>query len=321
MKLKTVLVLIITTLVFFSCDNSTRVDVSGIKIDSKLIRFDSLFYTSDSTNLITLKGKYPLMFPKIYSNTVWLNKISDAEEQEVYRKTTETFGDFKKEYDEILSLLKHIKYYFPKFKIPDVYTIISGFDYEYPVLYTGERIFISLDMYLGQEEGENVGFPSYLAVNMRSERIKVDVAIAILKTIIATSPFSKSLLSEMIYNGKIMYLTKKIIPNVKDELIIGYTKEQIEWCENNEFNIWTFLISNKYIYSKDVKLIQRFIDVAPFTKFFLELDRESPGRVGVWLGWQIVNSYMHENNISVDELVRNTNTKEIFSKSGYKPSK
>ena len=30
-------------------------------------------------------------------------------------------------------------------------------------------------------------------------------------------------------------------------------------------------------------LIQRFIDPAPFSKFYLEIDNQSPGRIGVWM--------------------------------------
>jgi hypothetical protein len=29
-----------------------------------------------------------------------------------------------------------------------------------------------------------------------------------------------------------------------------------------------------------------------FSKFYLEIDNESPGQVGGWIGWQIVRSYM-----------------------------
>jgi hypothetical protein len=34
------------------------------------------------------------------------------------------------------------------------------------------------------------------------------------------------------------------------------------------------------LYSDDQKLMPRFINPAPFSKFYLEIDNESPGQVG-----------------------------------------
>ena len=70
----------------------------------------------------------------------------------------------------------------------------------------------------------------------------------------------------------------------------------------------------------DPKLIPRFISPAPFSKFYLEIDNESPGRVGAWIGWQIVRSYMKNNEVSLPQLLH-TSAKEIFEKSKYKPKK
>ena len=36
-----------------------------------------------------------------------------------------------------------------------------------------------------------------------------------------------------------------------------------------------------------------FFDASPFSKFYLEIDNQSPGRIGRWIGWQIVRSYMN----------------------------
>jgi len=320
-KIKNTLIAFFIILSISSCSDTKNIDVSEINIDSKLIRFDSLFYTSNPSTLSDLKKNHPLMFPKEYHDSVWVNKINDKSEQKIYRKSIAVFGDFNEQHQEIISALKHIKYYFPKFQSPNIYTILSDFDYQYPILYSGKRLFISLDMYLGQDAEEYASFPNYLTPNMRSERIKIDVSDAILRTIISKDPYNKNLLNNMIYNGKLLYLNKMMNPTSNDSLVIGYSGDEITWCNNNERDIWTYLVKNKYLYNNDPKLSQRFIDVAPFSKFFLDLDRESPGRVGVWLGWQIVNSYMKNNNVTIEELVKNNNSKDIFIKSKYKPNK
>jgi hypothetical protein len=67
-------------------------------------------------------------------------------------------------------------------------------------------------------------------------------------------------------------------------------------------------------------LNQRFIEVAPFSKFYMNQDELSPGRIGVWMGWQIVNSYMKHNDVSLQELLK-IDEDIIFTKSKYKPKK
>ena len=316
------IVFFFSLVILSSCSDNKSVDVSDVKIDSELVRFDSLFYNvEDLDGLTSLKEAYPLMFPAETNDSVWMNKASSIEEQEVYKKSVTVFGDFNKQYAEIIDVFKHVKYYYPEFNSPDVFTILSDFDYQYPVLYTQERLFVSLDMYLGVNEEEYQMFPNYLVVNMVEERVKVNVADAISKNIVAIDKYDRTLLSQMIYNGKLLYLTQKLTPSSSDSLLIGYTQKEIDWCNNNESDIWAYMVKNKLIYSSDERLLQRFISVAPFTKFYLELDQQSPGRVGVWLGWQIVKSYMDNNDVSLNELMSNKDAKGIFKKSRYKPSK
>jgi uncharacterized protein YjaZ len=84
--------------------------------------------------------------------------------------------------------------------------------------------------------------------------------------------------------------------------------------------MWRYFIEKELLYSDDQKLIPRFINMAPFSKFYLEIDNDTPGRVGAWIGWQIVRSYMENNKVSLQQLL-NSNAKEIFEKSKYKPKK
>jgi uncharacterized protein YjaZ len=67
-------------------------------------------------------------------------------------------------------------------------------------------------------------------------------------------------------------------------------------------------------------LQNRFINLAPFSKFYLEIDNESPGRIGTWIGWQIVRSFMTNNEVSLQQMLK-MDAKELFDKSKYKPKK
>jgi len=89
----------------------------------------------------------------------------------------------------------------------------------------------------------------------------------------------------------------------------------------NEQAIWRNFIENEYLYSTDTKLASRFLDPAPFSKFGLELiDNESPGRVGRYVGWQIVRRFMEKNPVTIEQML-NLSGEEIFKKSTYKPKK
>ena len=84
--------------------------------------------------------------------------------------------------------------------------------------------------------------------------------------------------------------------------------------------MWRFFVDNSILYSSEQKLVTRFISMAPFSKFYLEIDNESPGRVGTWVGWQIVRSFMLNNDISLQQMLA-MDAKELFEKSRYKPKK
>ena len=97
-------------------------------------------------------------------------------------------------------------------------------------------------------------------------------------------------------------------------------RSQINWCAENEGYIWRYFIDKEMLYSVDAKLIPRFLSPEPFSKFYLEIDNDSPGQVGAWIGWQIVRSYMKNNDVTINELM-NKKAKEIFEQSKYKPKK
>ena len=137
---------------------------------------------------------------------------------------------------------------------------------------------------------------------------------------ILAPPKNKELLSLMISSGKELYLKDVLLPETTDAEKIGYIPEQITWCQENESYMWRHFMENNLLYSTDSKLPNRFINVAPFSKFYLEIDNETPGRVGTWVGWQIVRSYMNNNDVTLQQVLQ-MDPMELFQKSKYKPKK
>ncbi|GAA6769245.1 hypothetical protein AAFH68_52130 [Flavobacterium sp. CGRL1] len=232
------------------------------------------------------------------------------------KKKYANFEPVREEFNE--TFLNTIKYYFPKTKTPKVITVIGEMDYNAKAIYADSLVIVALELYLGREH-KFYEFPNYLKYNFEERQIMPDVVSSFTYRNIPSYP-DKNLISQMIFEGKQLYAKDLLLPQYTDAEKIGYKPEQIKWCEENESYMWRYFLENEMLYSLDPKLTTRFIVPAPFSKFYLEIDNDSPGRVGAWIGWQIVRSYMKNNNVSLSELLK-VNAKEIFEKSKYKPKK
>ena len=100
---------------------------------------------------------------------------------------------------------------------------------------------------------------------------------------------------------------------------MGYTDDQLQWVVDNEVYMWQYFVEKQLLFNTDTALLQRFIEPGPFSKFYLEIDNESPARIGVWLGWQIIKSYMDRYPNTEIQALLNLPAQTLFSKSNYKP--
>ena len=308
-------------LFFNSCqkDAKNNIDTSIIEVDFMMYRFEQDFYENKGENLEVLKEVFPLLFPKNTPDSVWISKIQDKDEQELYKETQKVYSSFSDIETELTSLFKHITYYNPTFNAPDIITVLSNIDYEYRVVFTDLLVLISIDVYLGEDHPFYNEYPSYIKQNNNRERIVVDVANNIIES--KMKPLNnRSFLSKMIYEGKKLFLLDLYLPSKPDEIKIGFSKEKFNWALANEEQVWKYFIENNLLYSTDTKLNKRFLEKAPFSKFYISEDRMSPGRIGQRIGWQIVRSFMDNNDVSLQDLL-SLDEEEIFKNSKYKPRK
>ncbi|MFN3940169.1 MAG: hypothetical protein ACK4IY_06255, partial [Chitinophagales bacterium] len=98
---------------------------------------------------------------------------------------------------------------------------------------------------------------------------------------------------------------------------IGFSKKQMDWCEENAAEMWQFFAGNDLLFSKNMNEKQKYIGEAPFSQGMPE---ESPGRAAIWVGWQIVKKYMRNNpEVTVLQLLNDMNSYDILRKSNYSP--
>lgn len=218
---------------------------------------------------------------------------------------------------ELETAFRHYKYYFPEKEIPIVYTCISGFNQS--VVVSEKIIGVSLDKYMGADSPfyEQLGLPGYKRKNMHPAKMVPDMMQAWTDAEWPKSDKDNSLLSHMIQQGKVLYFMDAMLPDLNDTLKIGFTQKQLEFCRKSEAKMWTYLAEHKMLFTTDRMSIKRFVDDGPYTASFSE---ESPGRAGVWIGWQIVRSYMKQNkDIKLADLMNNSNYQSILNQSGYQP--
>jgi len=309
-------------IIFVSCkkNNKIKTAIANINIDIKIERFDTLFKQLTPEKLPDLKTAYPFMFAETYSDTFWLKKKADTLQVELFGEVEKTFSDFEPIETEIESLLNHLKYYFPEFIPPRMITTTNDVRYRDRVIVTDTIALIALDSYLGPSHKFYGGIANYIKLNFKKEQIVVDLANAYAEQY-TYNPERKTLLDEMIYFGKLLYFKDLMLPFKTEAERIGYTDKELNWAIANESYIWRYFVSRELLFSTDTKLPRRFINPAPFSKFYLEeIDADSPGRLGQYIGWQIVRAYMNQNDVSLKDMLIKS-TEDIFNNSKFKPRK
>lgn len=313
------LILIIIVVVSCSSESKLKKEIAAVNVDVTIERFDRLFANADETSLPELKQAYPFMFSKRYNDSVWINRINDTLQQQLNYEVDKIHGDFKDTEDDIYRFYQHMTYYFKEFRTPRIITVTNDVDYRNKVIVTDSIALIALDTYLGASHDFYYDIYDYIKLNMDKDQIVPDLAFNYAEKYIY-QPKRKTLLDEMIYFGKTLYFKDVMLPDTPNEIKIGYTKEQLEWATINEENIWQHFVENEMLFSTDSKLPSRFINPAPFSKFNLELDGESPGRLGQYIGWQIVRAYANRSDASLKEIL-NMSAEDIFNNAKYKPRK
>ena len=319
--MKKLIFLLISGCFFLQCKKNDAVEMVDVKksVDLNIERFDKLYAAATSKTLPDLKNQYPFLFPTQFPDSIWYAKISDAIFN-VFYTVVFFFFFYNKKFEEGLEMMvSRIKHYFPEEKNPRVITLVNEVLIDKKAFYTKDLILISLDTYLGKNHKFYEPFAEYQKANLEPHQILPDLVTNFAFRKIVPSQ-DKTLISEMIYFGKLHYLKDLLIPETPNYQKIGYTEMQEKFCIENESQMWSYLVNEKLLYDNNIKNYQRFIEDGPFTKFYLDIDRESPGRVGQWLGWQIVKSYMENNDVTLDQLLK-TEPTVIFNKSGYKPKK
>jgi hypothetical protein len=247
--------------------------------------------------------------------------------RDVFRLTQEKlvdtiFRDVKREFKELSWLendlsqfFGHVKYYYPDFYVPPVYSLVSGYGVDLEV--RDSVLFIGLEYFLSDSARYKAPqIPDYIRRRLKKPFLVSSIAMVVADRYTEFDMLDNTMMGEMLKWGRIYYFVEKTMPCLPDSLLSGYTGQ--EWKEVNENlkTIWAHYLDNKLFFSTDLFLIKKYCEERPK---IVEIGEACPGRIGRWLGWQIVRQWAKAKNKSLQEVMAEKNAGKIFRESGFKP--
>ena len=228
----------------------------------------------------------------------------------------ELFADITDLQHSLNTGFSRLHYLYPEWEIPTLYLFVSGFNSS--VMYYEDIMGVGVDMYLGSEYPYyNQVVYNYQKQTMRKECVAGDVLSMYLAYNIPYNSKYNRLLEQMIFRGKQLFLLSQLLPEEPAWEVIGYSKEQWDWCETYEQAIWNRIMEKRDLFKTESNVRVSYLNEGPFTA---EISQESPGRLGIWVGWRIVDSYMRNNeHITIQELMSEGDAQKILEQSFYKP--
>jgi len=335
MKRNLVLLLIVSITIFTACNDSKKdkrlkTDVNNAEVvDVKIHRYEKVLFEMNTDQIKeTLrknKQEYSFFLGGNIEDTSNILRIygfvTDPTIREVYDDVNKKYPKLDFLEKELGGALTRYLHFMPGKRVPKVFTYHSAMDYENRIIFLDSVLCIAPDLYLGKDYKfyPQMRIPKYITARLDSQYIVPDCMKSIAAYNLTLPPAgSSSLLDIMIYQGKKLYFANITLPETSEETLIGYSKEQLEWCKQNEANLWAFFLQNKLLFEKDFYRIKSFINEGPTTQGF----QNSPGRLGEWIGWQIVKKFMEKNSdITVSQLFSMTNGQDLLNRSGYRPQK
>ncbi|WP_226389713.1 gliding motility lipoprotein GldB [Penaeicola halotolerans] len=302
-------------------------EITSIPVDVKIKRLEqTVSKLSEKDEFADFLASHPLFAERFLSIDAYDSKdelldnmvalSSDPYMDTLFQEVNRVYPNLDQLEDELTLAFQHVKYYFPDFQVPEVYTFVTGFGSD---LYLDEEILvIGLDYFLGPGAKYKVpNLPEYMASRYAAPYIVPMIMQALSQRYNQVDPAQETLLAEMIFYGKAYHFTKAMIPCTPDSLIIGYTDQQVADVVVNEELIWSYFVENQLIFSDNPTEITKFVGERPGT---FEISPECPGRIGRWLGWNIVDQYvLNEEAFEVSDVMAESDAEKIFRLSKYRP--
>lgn len=323
-------IIITTSILAYACNTTNSCinapDVSNIDIEIKVERLEQeLFKATSETEVEDFLKKHPVVAERFLANggqqnyqelAKWMfDLINNPSIDTLYEDTEKVFGNLEDLKTSFKQAFQYIKYYYPDFDPPVINTMISGLSAD---LYVSDSlIIIGLDVFQGEDARYRPKVYDYMLKRYQPDYIVPNTLLFLSSRWNDTDNTDNTMMAEMIYFGKSFHFVQQMMPCTPDSLLIGYSDEELELIADGEGTLWKYLIDNQLLYETSHIEKDRYLNERPAT---IEINGKIPGRIGRWIGWQIVDSFAEKNEaVSLQELMKMKNAEEIFRRAKYKP--
>jgi hypothetical protein len=316
-------------------------DVSDIKARLSVRRYDQDLFAVDTNHiaegLTRLKQKYP-DFQDFYLDTLLgipvngqYDESSPAIREGVHALLTHHdyrgvfdsvkahFPDTREVEDRLLKGYRYYRHYFPTAPEEKKVVFFSANLNRYAAITYGDMLGVGLDMYLGPQYPfyRAVEVPQYMTRRLTPQYIPVDAFISIHRDQHPFEAEDRSLLDMMIQKGQEQYFLEKVLPFEPDSVRFGLSSAHLQWCKDNEAQVFNYFASNKLLYETSTLKVLRYVNDGPR---HASMPPESPGNVGTYVGYRIFKAWMEKHSdMPLDKAMARMEAQKVLQESHYKP--
>jgi hypothetical protein len=328
-----------------SCNSKKQPDTSNINVELKVIRFEKDFFEADTNNINasmeSLRAKHHnftndflwrILGLEGVDTILWAGAIKQFyhDYMPIYEATKKNNKDVEGAIADTKEALKLVKYYFPAYKLPTQFITFVGPIDAFATNQTGgsgdiittDALAAGLQLHLGSdadiynsEQGMQL-YPNYISRRFTPSYIPVNAMKNIIDDILPPVKQGSTLIDIFIDHGKRMYVLDAFLPELSDTLKLGYTASQLKGAEKNEGLIWNYFLENNLLYETDMFKTRSFTNDAPST---IEFGEGSPGFISLFIGRQIIRTYMDKYPDTDIKTLLSMDGKKILAASKYKP--
>lgn len=341
--------MVLLLLVMSACTQRRKTpDVSSISMPVKVARFDQELYRIDTNqvqaSLHQLYLQYPYFLPTYLQDILNFGPYQDSvapaaptadaprmtqagavrkllTNKDLLALKAVVDGQFANmdSIEQQLSLaFKYTKYYFPHFHAPHVIAFTSAVS-NYGAITADSVLGLGLDMYLGGRFDYHLipDLPDYMIRRFDKPYLIPDAMKALEQQMFPPRATGTQLLAQMVDAGRQQYFLEMVLPDVADTLRTGYTAAQLKWCYDNEQMVWQYFVQQKLLYITDWQEVTHYMGEGPSTQGMPE---GSPGKIGLFVGWRIVRSYMERHpEVTLQQLMEMKDPLQVYNEARYRP--
>jgi hypothetical protein len=288
---------------------------------------DNLFEANSAEEILTFLKNHPMLAREFLgadqypSDSILAREIfrviKNPYTDTLLNETKKYFADMtdlKAEFEQAFSYIHH---YYPEFKVPKIQTLVTGFGSS-EMYVDDDRIIIGLEFYLGEKaKYRPQGIPLYILQRYDKPYIVPAAILLYAEQFLRENHSDNSMAADMIYYGKKYFFAKNMLPCTPDSLLIWYDGKELANVEKNRKLLWYYFLENELLYETNHIVKQKYLDERPN---IFEIGNDCPGRIGAWIGWDIVRSYNNKNKeVSLQEIMANPDAQDILNQAKYNP--